>query len=167
MIRTVFSLPRRARRAEGAPRTWRRLHTMGREIVLEAGSRVADAERDVLLVQGDDGPLPALQSDDDRLLIRFSFHLEGLVRALDAGSGSAVGFDRARRLGRLPPPLGYLDSRLHPVMAAESTQELLARIAPEGVAASLRPRVWGPPGVRAPHQPSEALWAPDREEAHV
>ncbi|NUQ95071.1 MAG: hypothetical protein HOY79_00420 [Streptomyces sp.] len=167
MIRTVFSLPRRARRAEAAPRTWRRPRTMGEEIALEAGSQVAEAERDVLLVLGDDGPLPALQSEVDRLLTRFSLHLEGLVRALDAGSGSAAGVDRARRLGRLPPPRGHMESRIHLVMAAESAQELLARIATEGVAASPRPRIWRPPGVRAPRQPAEAHWARDREEAHV
>ncbi|MFG2683863.1 ATP-binding protein [Streptomyces sp. NPDC048392] len=89
----------------------------------------------------------------DPLLIRFSPHLKGFVRALESGSGSAAGVDHARRLGRLPPPHGYLESRVHLVMVAESAQELLARIAAEGATAGPRPHVWWPPGVRAPVNP--------------
>jgi hypothetical protein len=170
MILTTFA-PRRVRPAAVAPYSWWWPRTAGKEPVLDAGSLVVNAERDVQLVLGDDRPLPALQSDVDQLLIRFSDQLEGLLRlrAVGVGAEADVRFGRARRLGRLPRPFGHMESRIHLVMAAESVQDLLAHVRAEGArpAELWRPRGWWSLAHRFPLPPVDARWARDREVAHV
>ncbi|MGW6145499.1 hypothetical protein [Streptomyces sp. NPDC055140] len=162
------SAPRRARPATVAY-SWWWTRTAGKESVLNARSLVINAERDVHLVLGDDRPLPAQQSEVDQLLIRFSDHLEGLLRAVSADAEADVRFSRARRVGRLPRPLGHMESRIHLVMAAESVQDLLVHVRSEGARpAKLRmPRGWWPLAHRFPLPPADARWARSREVAHV
>ncbi|MER5372608.1 hypothetical protein [Streptomyces sp. NPDC002553] len=168
MFLTAFA-PRRAWPAAVAPRVrwWPR--AAGNKPSFEVSFLVASAHRDVNLVLGDDRPLPALQSDVDQLLSRFSTHLEVLLRIVDVSAETNARFARMRRLGQLPRPLGHLESRIHLVLAAESVQELLAHVRDEGacLAGPRRPRGWWSFAHRFPLSPVDVRWARDREEAHV
>ncbi|MFD7615549.1 DUF6415 family natural product biosynthesis protein [Streptomyces sp. NPDC059802] len=171
MIRTFLS-PRRVRRAAVAPCLWRRPRLSGSGLRPKAGAAVLNAEGDVRLVLGDHAPLPALQSEVDELLVRFSHHLkelEDLVRAIGASPQTAVGLGRARRLGKLPRPCGHMESRIHLVMVAESVQELLAQVRAEDAAPKGVRRLSSrhPPAHPIPRPPVVARWTPDREDSHV
>ncbi|MER0477288.1 DUF6415 family natural product biosynthesis protein [Streptomyces sp. Edi2] len=165
MIRTVLS-PRRVRRAVVAPCLWWGPRTAGKRLPLEASSFAVSAERDVHLVLGDDALLPVGQTDVDQLLVRFSSHLQDLVRAIGTDSQTSAGLGRARQLARPPWPPGYMESRIHLVMAAESVQELLAHVrADSAEPRRLRSRALSVHPIPLP--PADARWASHREETHV
>lgn len=169
MSLTAFA-PRRARPAVEVPYLWWGPRMADKDASLEVSSLVAGAHRDVHLVLGDDRPLPALQADVDQLLVSFAVHLESLLRIVDVRAETTSRIARMQLLGRLPRPLGHMESRIRLVMAAECVQDVLAHLRPEG-APRARPEPrrwrWRLLARRLSRPAVNSRWARDREEAHV
>ncbi|MDF9868588.1 hypothetical protein OKW18_000726 [Streptomyces pratensis] len=133
--------PRRASRRSSGP--GRRSHLLG-----EAGlprDQTVSATETVMLVLGEDSPLPETVADVEDLALRLRGHV-GRLGALTSSREPTL--LRAQRLCSDGLPDGYVPSRVHLVELATATQALITVVrAHEVVTATKSPRRrrWGKP----------------------